>query len=86
MEELYKIDFNEPNYYSGLASHSEPDTLEWKIKWALKTLTVINDFTIAQTVKNLPVMQENRIQSLGREDPLEMGMAIHSIILSCRIP
>ena len=57
-----------------------------KSSGALKTLTVNNDFTIAQTVKNLPVMQENRIQSLGREDPLEMGMAIHSIILSCRIP
>ena len=57
-----------------------------KSSGALKTLTVNNDFTIAQTVKNLPVMQENRIQSLGREDPLEMGMAIHSVILSWRIP
>ena len=26
-------------------------------------------------VKNLPAMQENRVQSLGREDPLEKGMA-----------
>ena len=30
---------------------------------------------MAQTVKNLPAMQETEIQSLGREDPLEKGMA-----------
>ena len=32
-----------------------------------------------------PVMQETRVQSLGRQDPLEKGMAIHSIILAWRI-
>ena len=37
-------------------------------------------------VKNLPVMQENRVQSMGQEDPLEKGMAIHSNILAWRIP
>ena len=35
---------------------------------------------------NLPVMQETRAQSLGWEDPLEKGMAIHFSILACRIP
>ena len=30
---------------------------------------------VAQMVKNLPVMQETRVQSLGQEDPLEKGMA-----------
>ena len=30
---------------------------------------------MAQMVKNLPAMQETRVQSLGREDPLEKGMA-----------
>ena len=29
---------------------------------------------VAQMVKNLPVMQETRVQSLGQEDPLEKGM------------
>ena len=29
----------------------------------------------AQTVKNLPAMQETQVQSLGQEDPLEKGMA-----------
>ena len=37
-------------------------------------------------VKNLPAMQEIRVQSLSQEDPLEKGMAIHSIILAWRIP
>ena len=30
-------------------------------------------------VKNLPAMQETQVQSLGPEDPLEKGMATHSI-------
>ena len=41
---------------------------------------------MAQTVKNLPVMQETWVQSLGWEDPLEKGMTAHSSILSQRIP
>ena len=41
---------------------------------------------MAQTVKNLPAMQETQVQSLGQEDPLEKGMAIHFSILAWRIP
>ena len=37
-------------------------------------------------VKNLPVMQETRVQSLGWEDPLEEEMATHSNILAWEIP
>ena len=37
-------------------------------------------------VKNLPAMQETRVQSLGWEDPLEEGMATHASILVWRIP
>ena len=33
---------------------------------------------VAQTVKNLPAMQETQAQSLGQEYPLEEGMATHS--------
>ena len=36
---------------------------------------------MAQMVKNLPAMQETEIQSLGREGPLEKGMATHSVFL-----
>ena len=41
---------------------------------------------VAQTVKQLPAMQETWVQSLGREDPLEKEMATHSSILAWRIP
>ena len=44
------------------------------------------DFSIAETVKTLPTMQETHVQSLGLEDPLEKGMAMHSSILACEIP
>ena len=37
---------------------------------------------MAQTVKNLPAVQETWVQFLGREDPLEEGMATHSRILT----
>ena len=41
---------------------------------------------VAQMVKNLPIMQEMLVQSLGQEDLLEKGMATHSSILAWRIP
>ena len=41
---------------------------------------------VGQTVKNLPAVMDTQVQSLGREDPLEEGMATHSNILAWRIP
>ena len=44
---------------------------------------------VIQWVKNPPAMQETQemwVRSLGREDPLEGGMATHSNILTWRIP
>ena len=41
---------------------------------------------VAQRLKHLPAMRETRVQSLGREDPLEKEMATHSSILAWRIP
>ena len=43
-------------------------------------------FLVAQMVKNLPAMQETQVKSLGREDPLEEEVAIHSTVLAWRIP
>ena len=40
---------------------------------------------VAQMVKNLLVMQETWVQSLGQEVPLEKGTATHSSILAWRI-
>jgi len=40
---------------------------------------------VAQTVKNLPAMQETRVGSMGWEDPLENEMVTHTSILAWRI-
>ena len=40
---------------------------------------------MAQLVKNLPAVQETRVQSLGQEDPLEKGTAAFTSILAWRI-
>ena len=37
-------------------------------------------------VKNLPAVQETQVRSLGQEDSLKKGMAIHSTLLAWRIP
>ena len=41
---------------------------------------------VAETIKNLSAMQETQVQTLGREDLLEKGIATHSSILAWRIP
>ena len=41
---------------------------------------------IAQSVKNLPAVQQIRVQSLGQEDPLEKEKATHFSVLACKIP
>ena len=41
---------------------------------------------MAQTVKNLPAVQETQVLSLGQEDAMEKGMGTHSSILARRIP
>ena len=41
---------------------------------------------LAQRVKRLPVVRENRVQSLRQEDPLEKEMATHSSSLAWKIP
>ena len=44
------------------------------------------DSLVAQRVKRLPTIQETRVQTLGREHPLEKGMAIHSSTLAWKVP
>ena len=41
---------------------------------------------VAKMVKNLPAIQETRVQSLGQEDSLEKETATHSNILARRNP
>ena len=45
-----------------------------------------HDKISCSVVKNLPLMQETQVQSLGQEDPLEKEMATHSSILVWRLP
>ena len=56
------------------------------MKLVLTMIVVILGFPGGSVVKNLPAMQETRVQSLGQEDPLEKEMTIHSSILAWEIP
>ena len=54
--------------------------------WILKSMLYILVFSDGsdgkkKKKKNLPAMQETRVQSLGWEDPLEKGMATHCVFL-----
>ena len=57
---------------SAHCKNNENNWMPWRIFRA---------FLIAQSVKNLPAMQEIQVQFLGQEDPLEKEMATHSSIL-----
>ena len=46
----------------------------------------VHGFPSGSTIKNLHVMRETLVQSLGQEDPLEVGMATCPSILAWRIP
>ena len=60
---------------------------EWFFKASLKQeLDLTRASLVAQTVKNLPAVQETQVQSLGQEDSLEKGVATHFGILAWRIP
>ena len=56
-----------------------------RIIW-IATLKKKRASLIAQSVKNLPAVQETWVRFLGWEDPLEKEMATHSSILAWRIP
>ena len=47
---------------------------------------LLQQYIVAQMVKSLPAMQENRVGSLGREDPLEKEMEAYSSILAWKNP
>ena len=50
------------------------------------SLSLSLSFLVVPSVKNPPAMQETRVRSLGREDPLEKETATHSTILAWEIP
>ena len=63
---------------------------EQPLKWFVQVQKNIHMYTlgslVGEMVKNLPVMQETQVPSLGWEDPLEKGMATHSSAPVWRIP
>ena len=59
---------------------------EAKCKGKGERYTQLRASMVAQMIKNLPIVQGTRVQSLGWEDPLEKGKATHSSILARRIP
>ena len=48
----------------------------------MSSFSFIRSFLVVWIVKSPTTMQENWVQSLGWEDPLEKGMATHSSILA----
>ena len=62
---------------------------QWTGVINLETVSIILGFPDGSAVKNPPAMQEVQelqVQSLGRDDPLEEGMATHSSIPARIIP
>ena len=57
-----------------------------KPKLLKDTMFIVWASLVAQMVKRLPAMRETRVQFLGREDPLEKEMVIHSSTLAWKIP
>ena len=70
--------FSRQDYWSGLPFPSPGDLHD--------PGSVPRASRVAQLVKNLPTMEDIWVRSLGREHPLEKGMAIHSSILAWSIP
>ena len=52
----------------------------------LRLCSHVSPTLVAQKVEKLPAVQEPQVRSLGREGPLEKGMATHSTIVAWRIP
>ena len=74
----YSCSAGDPSSIPGLG-RATGEGLDYPLQYSWASL-------VAQLVKNPPAMQETWVQSLGWEDPLEKGKAIHSSILAQRIP
>ena len=83
VNEKKKRKCNQKNVWGPAARHSkankQPRLVERKVCF-------ISGASVAQSVKNLPAMQETQVRFLGWEDPLEKEMATHSNILAWPIP
>ena len=83
----YFLGLNAPSPFTCPWDTSGPSTSSHLTWWQIFTSScVLWVSLLAQVVKNLPVVRETWVRSLGWEDPLEEGMAIHSSLLAWRIP
>ena len=71
--------------FSITLSKEHPGLISFRMDW-LDLLALLHASLIAQSVKNLPAMQETWVRFLGQEDPPEKEMTIHSNILAWKIP
>ena len=69
-------------------SEVEVDGSQLAVSFSLQILYQLSyqGSLVTQTVKRLSTMRETQVRSLGREDPLEKEMAIHSSITAWKIP
>ena len=81
---MWIISFN-PQIHVNPQIHHRSHNCGWGI-FAQYKMAFIWAFLIAQSVKNLPAIQETRVQFLHREDPLEKEMATRSSILVWEFP
>ena len=78
-EELYKKDLHDPDNHNAVITHLEPDILEFKVKWALRNITMNKDsggagipVELFQILKdaaalNMPANLENSALATGLE-------------------
>ena len=82
-EELYKKDLHDPDNHDGVITHLEPDTLECKVKWALRSITmnkasggdgipvelfqILKDDAVKVLHSNIPANLENSAVATGLE-------------------
>ena len=87
MEDSREIPLKTRNKTTIWSSNPTTGRIPWgNHNWKRHMYPSVQASLVVQTVKRLPAMQETRVQFLGREDPLEKEMAIHSSTLAWKIP
>ena len=86
MEEWYKKDLNEPDYYNGVVSHPEPDILECEVTWDL-TSTAVNKPSGSEPPGKTLKHQQNYSNSSSslKDDAMPSRFCIHYVSKTGRL-